>query len=151
MVAAEVPPWAAAMVRQMQELPRQMRAISYNSYIRRKNSKPRIAERCLFPLAKELQGAGDDLVRAVRPPRRVAVADIPPPLTVIPAIGSRPRLRSNRPRGYFPDDLVYLTTQMTDIEILKLIQFYNDTFGITVRDSLQVRRTKFKKFICFAF
>ena len=54
MVAAEVPPWAAAMVRQMQELPSQMRAISFNSYIRRKNSKPRIAERCLFPLAKEL-------------------------------------------------------------------------------------------------
>lgn len=67
---------------------------------------------------------------------------------VLPAVGATPALASAG--GIFPDTFNDLGS-LTHLDILVLVQFYNDTMGIMPGDTLPVRRNKLREFITYGF
>eukprot|EP01124_Arcella_intermedia_P026556 TRINITY_DN5014_c0_g1_i1.p1 TRINITY_DN5014_c0_g1~~TRINITY_DN5014_c0_g1_i1.p1 ORF type:complete len:240 (+),score=30.83 TRINITY_DN5014_c0_g1_i1:18-737(+) len=68
-----------------------------------------------------------------------------PPIQFVPPVGAIPPLT---PAGVFPDNLATLMT-LTDLQILQLVQWYNDDMGILPGDAVGVRRTKLQNWIMF--
>lgn len=125
------------MQQQLDGIPRLIHAITVNAESRQMNRFP--LDGLLIPLVKEIPGAGDVLLRTVRP----LLVAFPDPLPEIPAVGIRPK--SVRFLGCFPTSVTSLE-ELDHHAILLLIQFYNDGFGILLTDNLQERRQKFRNF-----
>jgi hypothetical protein len=116
----------------LQDLNARLTAASQNVIIRSMN---KFEGPALNPLWKEIAGSGDALVALIAP-NQVAP---PPQLAQIPAVGDQTgRLGAG---GIFPDDLDILLN-LTHIQVLNLVQFYNDDLGILLGDNILVRRRK---------
>jgi hypothetical protein len=89
----------------------------------------------MIPIRKEISGSGDHLVALISP---IQVA-LPPQLAQIPAVGAQPDLLGVG--GIFPDDLDTLL-KLTNHQVLQVVQFYNDDFGILQGDNLAIRIRK---------
>jgi hypothetical protein len=116
----------------LQDLNARLTAASQNVIIRSMN---KFEGPALNPLCKEIAGSGDALVALIIP-NQVAP---PPQLAQIPAVGAQPGPMGAG--GIFPDDLDILLN-LTHNQVLHIVQFYNDDFGILPGDNIVVRRRK---------
>ena len=66
-------------------------------------------------------------------------ARAPIPLDPAPEVGDEPEML--RHGGVFPIDEIELS-RFTDTDILNMMNFYNETFGISPQDNVQTRRSR---------
>jgi hypothetical protein len=85
-----------------------------------------------FP-SVQIPGHGENLARRVAPPH--VAPDYPQKNAPPPAIGSVPLNFNGHPSGY------------THAEILNIIIFYNDDFGIVERDNIGTRTAKLRAWL----
>ena len=123
-------------------LERKLGSLARNERLRRLNRAAVQIRRPFVPLLKETDASGDRLIPAILPASVVAPA--PLALEETAAAASTPLLLSNN--GIFPDSHSALMS-LTHHQILVLVQFYNDDFGIQPGDSIETRREKFFFFV----
>ena len=113
------------------------KARSANQVLRKMNSNSKLR---LLPLQKEIPSGnvadgGIALANNLAPPGEEKWQNWPP--LAMPLVGEVP------PKDLFPGDKDALA-QLTHANLLNLIAFYNESFGIALEDPLELRREKFQ-------
>ncbi|KAF9038853.1 hypothetical protein BDZ89DRAFT_404192 [Hymenopellis radicata] len=120
----------AALQRLVLDSHRQTMAAVDNNRILSRNARIQQPQE-YSPLQKKIPGSGHALANAVRPANSAPM----PALNPEPRIGDVPPAFSGRIAAY------------NNADILRLITFYNEDFGIVAGDPLALRNDKFRVFI----